>query len=161
MAKHKKSPLPMVFENRRNEALVSFWWTGVMLGKCADKLFGQFDMSVAKFNLMMAVKFAERPLTQKDLSERLFVDKSGLTGMIDRLGKQGWIERKSVPEDRRSYHIALTDAGEDMLESVIEVYDRLIDDITEDISDRQLPQVMKFSERIRAATFEKIAELSR
>jgi DNA-binding MarR family transcriptional regulator len=151
----------MEFENHRHEALVSFWWTGVILGKCADKLFGRFDMSVAKFNLMMAVRYADGPLNQKELSERLLVDKSGLTGMIDRLAKQGLIERKCVPNDRRSYHIALTQAGCDMLESVIEVYDRLIDGITEDISDRQLPQVMKFSERIRAAALEQIEELSR
>ncbi len=156
----KRSPLPMEFDDVRHEAVVGLWWTGMLLGKCADKVFGEFGLSVAKFNLMTAVKHSDDPLNQRELSEQLFVDKSGLTGLVDRLAKQGLIRREDVPGDRRSCHVLLTPKGRKLIDRVYDEYSHLVEEIMSGVSDRQLPQLQKMTELIRAATVEKMSELS-
>jgi len=51
-------------------------------------------------------------LTMGRLASALLFSKSGLTRLVDRLVEAGLVERLARPGDRRSLHIALTDAGE-------------------------------------------------
>ena len=51
-------------------------------------------------------------LTMGQLASALLFSKSGLTRLIDRMVQAGLVQRLARPGDRRSLHIALTDAGE-------------------------------------------------
>ena len=51
-------------------------------------------------------------LTMGQLATALLFSKSGLTRLVDRLVEAGLVQRLARPGDRRSLHIALTDAGE-------------------------------------------------
>src|SRR5438105_4427095 len=51
-------------------------------------------------------------LTMTQLASALLFSKSGLTRLVDRLVEAGLVQRLARPGDRRSLHIALTDAGE-------------------------------------------------
>lgn len=47
-----------------------------------------------------------------ELAERTLITKSALTGVIDRLERQGLVERRVPANDRRCYNAVLTSAGE-------------------------------------------------
>src|SRR5204863_7307329 len=51
-------------------------------------------------------------LTMGQLATALLFSKSGLTRLIDRMVEAGLVQRLARPGDRRSLHIALTDAGD-------------------------------------------------
>ena len=51
-------------------------------------------------------------LTMTQLASALLFSKSGLTRLVDRMVEAGLLQRLARPGDRRSLHIALTDAGE-------------------------------------------------
>ena len=53
----------------------------------------------------------------KDIASRIQLDSPGVTGLIDRLVKEGLVERKEDPDDRRSLRINLTRKGQDLAES--------------------------------------------
>lgn len=53
----------------------------------------------------------DREPTMADLGRLLGLDKSSTTGLIDRAQRRGLVRRVRVPEDRRSYRVALTDEG--------------------------------------------------
>ena len=67
-------PLPMKIVRKDHEALISFWWTGSHLRKVARRFFRAHGLAEAKFNLLMALKYAEEPLTQNELSRRIMGD---------------------------------------------------------------------------------------
>ncbi len=46
-----------------------------------------------------------------DLSQGLEIDNSAMTRLIDRLEKNGLVERNNSTNDRREYHIIITEAG--------------------------------------------------
>jgi DNA-binding MarR family transcriptional regulator len=53
----------------------------------------------------------ERPISMRELAERLKSDPSNVTGLVDRLEARGLVERRAHPSDRRIKGLALTAAG--------------------------------------------------
>jgi DNA-binding MarR family transcriptional regulator len=51
------------------------------------------------------------PITARELATRMFCEPSNVTFIIDRLEKQGLVERRPHPTDRRAKQITLTPEG--------------------------------------------------
>ena len=80
---------------------------------------------LAWYDVLAALRDApDRNLKQVELAERVLLSNSGLSRLIDRIESKGLVERKSCPSDRRSFHVALTDDGAEMLELMWPVYAR-------------------------------------
>ncbi|OWJ67257.1 MarR family winged helix-turn-helix transcriptional regulator [Inquilinus limosus] len=61
-------------------------------------------------------------ITQARLAEMLDVEKMTVTGLLDRMEKRGWVERRRDPNDRRAYSLHLLPPARpvvDRLEAVI------------------------------------------
>ncbi len=110
------------FDDPAHETLMGIWFSGVKLKQQARRFFKDYAVNESQFNVMMSLKYAEKPLSQQDLSDRLLVDKSNLTGLIDSLEKFKFVKRRSVPGDRRFYRLELTDAGNAFLTTVEPAY---------------------------------------
>ena len=77
------------------------------------------------YDVLAALRDApERSLKQVELAERVLLSNSGLSRLIDRIESKGLVERRSCPTDRRSFFVALTDEGAQMLELMWPVYAR-------------------------------------
>jgi len=61
-------------------------------------------------------------LTMGQLATALLFSKSGLTRLIDRMVEAGLVQRVARPGDRRSLHIALTDAGEEKFRQALPIH---------------------------------------
>ncbi|MBO3735708.1 MarR family winged helix-turn-helix transcriptional regulator [Glycomyces niveus] len=55
------------------------------------------------------------PMSQRELIDRLQVDKSSMVHIVDELERQGLAERHRNERDRRSYTVHITTAGEERL----------------------------------------------
>lgn len=77
----------------------------------SQRLFRPHGLTAAQFNVLNVL--ADRPagLSQRELSDVLVVDRSNVTGLLDRMGEAGWVRRSDDPADRRVYRITLTPAG--------------------------------------------------
>lgn len=56
--------------------------------------------------------------TAKQLSERLYLDGSTVTGILDRMENKGLIARQPDPKDRRALRVMLTEKGQSLEEPV-------------------------------------------
>lgn len=63
-----------------------------------------------------------RRLTMTQLATALLFSKSGLTRLIDRMVEAGLVQRLARPGDRRSLHIALSDAGEEKYRQALPIH---------------------------------------
>lgn len=70
----------------------------------------ELGLSVAQFDLISTLSQFEG-ITQQDLASRLFVTKGNVSGLVDRLEASGLVERRSIPGDRRSHAMHLTEKG--------------------------------------------------
>lgn len=59
----------------------------------------------------------ERPVGMAELSDRLHIEKSTLTGLVDRAEKRGLVHRTPDPCDRRALRVALTPEGREVADT--------------------------------------------
>ncbi|TET36962.1 MAG: MarR family transcriptional regulator [Planctomycetota bacterium] len=149
MKPSNESDLPVAFENKAHEAIVSVWWTGEQLKKLFRKLLRSYIRSESQFNLLMVLKDTGRPMTQMELSKTLLVDRSNITGLIDGLQKQDLIRRNRVKGDRRSYHITLTAGGNRLTQKMEKIYMRKVKEITAGFSARESADLARLTNKLR------------
>ena len=118
MTKNKTYNETVKFGSLEHEALMGVWWVGQMLKKRARRFFSDFLSSEIQFNIMLLLKYSDHPLSQQELSEKLLVDKSNLTGIAKRMETAGLLNRKVDSTDARAYQLELTTLGSSILEQV-------------------------------------------
>ncbi|GAB2505585.1 MarR family winged helix-turn-helix transcriptional regulator [Nocardia heshunensis] len=65
---------------------------------------------------------AENALTASQLAERLGITAQGAAKVVDEMVKQGYVERRPDPVDKRAKQLHLSDRGLDMLATVREFH---------------------------------------
>jgi DNA-binding MarR family transcriptional regulator len=55
------------------------------------------------------------PVSQRELIDRMRIDKSAMVRLIDELEDGGLVSRERAPQDRRAYCVVLTPHGEETL----------------------------------------------
>ena len=71
----------------------------------------EFGATLPRFDMMAALKRAPDGLSMGELSRRLMVSNGNVTGVAERLAREGLARRWSPPADRRSSRLALTARG--------------------------------------------------
>ena len=72
-------------------------------------------LSIPQFDLLSTLTEQEG-LSQQELAERLYVTKGNVSGLLDRMVEAGLVERRAIPDDRRSNALHLTAKGRRLAE---------------------------------------------
>lgn len=74
-------------------------------------------MPLANYDVLVQLAEApDRSLRMSELASSVLLSRSGLTRLVDRLEREGLVERRACPDDARGTLAALTDAGVARLE---------------------------------------------
>jgi DNA-binding MarR family transcriptional regulator len=138
-------------ENIIQESLQSLLCAASMLKNVSRQFFRNRSTTGVQFNILMLLKYADHPMTQKELSERLLVDKSNLTGLVDRMSSAGHLQRVKSPEDRRSFRLQLTPEAEALLEELERPYLELLHSILGDFSEDELLTLLRTMNKLQRA----------
>lgn len=138
------------FDDPKHETVMGVWWSGLLLKQIARQFFKPTALSETQFNVLMTLKYAEKKLSQQALSDRLLVDKSNLTGVIDTLEELKYVERCAVSGDRRRYHLKLTKLGLNVLNTLEPVYRELLERITSEFTPEEMEQITAFMVRFQS-----------
>ena len=136
------------FDDRKHETVMGVWWSGLLLKQIARQFFRPTALSEIQFNVLMTLKYAEKKLSQQALSDRLLVDKSNLTGVIDTLEDLKYVERCAVSGDRRRYHLKLTKLGLNVLNTLEPSYRELLERLTSEFSDEEMEQIDAYLKKV-------------
>ena len=81
-------------------------------------------MSVTQLRMLGILR--DREPAMLDLANHLKLEKSSVTGLIDRAEKRGLVERTPAPHDGRAVHVRLTPEGRRLTEQgAAEVYEAM------------------------------------
>ena len=136
-------------ETREQQALMGVWHVGQLLKIQARRFFREYLSSEMQFNIMLLLKHADHPMNQQELSEKLLVDKSNLTGVAGRMEAAGLLIRRVDPLDSRAYQLELTSRGRKILELVEMPYRAEVKKVMADFSPAELSMLIRFMERMR------------
>lgn len=76
-----------------------------------------FGLTRAQWRVLVHLA-ARQGINQRKLAEIVELDNVTLSRHIDRLERDGWLERRADPADRRAWCLFLTDSAEPMLEKM-------------------------------------------
>lgn len=98
------------------------------VGRAARKMSKITREKVAPYGLTTTQFFLLTALYEEDgifisvLARKVALDKATLTGMLDRLERDGLTERRADPEDRRAIRIHLKEKAERLRDELTELY---------------------------------------
>lgn len=139
-----------------HEALLSVVLTASTLQKLAERFFTKYGVTDTQFNILMTLHdFGAEGLTQQELSEKLVVHKSNVTGLVDRLEKLSYVKRQVDAEDRRCNHIVLTPKGSKLIGKAEAPYFLEVDRIMNSLSDGEKKALISSTGKIRQAIHQK------
>ncbi|MDH2443385.1 MarR family transcriptional regulator [Amnibacterium sp. CER49] len=109
-------------------------------------------LSIPEFDAFTIVTFSSAPITPKRLAEDLRMTTGAVTAMVDRLVGNGLFVRRPHPTDRRSVHVELTPAGQEIVENIYRGFVRAFSPfagLSDDHLDRLVADVVAVTEAVR------------
>ncbi|WP_245749729.1 MarR family winged helix-turn-helix transcriptional regulator [Palleronia marisminoris] len=97
-----------------------------------DRLRTDFQTTLPRFDVMAALARSEAGLKMSALSGVLRVSNGNITGIVDRLVKDGIAIRVQVPEDRRASLVRLTRKGAEEFARQAEAHEAWVSELLSD-----------------------------
>lgn len=111
---------------------------------------GADGVTPGQFGVLVLID-ANAGLSQSALAKALGIKRSTMVAVIDRLEQLGWVERMASETDRRSYALALTNAGTKIFARVTPLVRRHERHINADLSPEEKATLIELLERVTAA----------
>jgi DNA-binding MarR family transcriptional regulator len=105
------------------------------------------DVTSVQFAAMQAIDL-HGEMEQSQIAQSIHYDKATIGGVIDRLEKRGWVERKANPKDRRAKLVTLTKEGRQALEAFTPVVKELQDQVVANLSSEERALFIKLAQKI-------------
>lgn len=107
------------------------------------------NLTATQLNALLVLKSAgENGLMMGEIGKKLVVTKSNVTGLVDRLEKQGFVSR-SNHADRRATTVRITDFGLDTLEKTTPLFSKMLANLTECFTEREKKTLIKLLSKLR------------
>ena len=86
------------------------------------------------------------------------MDKSNITGLVDKMESLNIIERQKVKSDRRSYHIVLTSEGKKLIDKIDRLYEKKVKEIMTFLSDKEYDALIQLMKKLRKGILQETNE---
>jgi DNA-binding MarR family transcriptional regulator len=103
---------------------------------------GQEDLTPRQFGVLLAL-FQNGPLTQTVLAKRLFLDRSTLGEMLQRMVQRGLVHRRVPDDDRRTAEVSITPAGKQAMLAIVRHADDAMTKLIEPLPEEYRPLFLK------------------
>lgn len=115
-----------------------------------QRLFRPHGITAAQYNVLSVLAAAGEGISQRELGDVLVVDRSNVTGLVDRMEKAGWVRRTDDPADRRVYRVTLTLAGRRLWEKIAPAYEAVVLQVIEGFSEKQANATLSGLKQLQA-----------
>jgi len=115
--------LPGPIKDPSHEFIMTVMLASRMLSTAGRQLLSNSGLTEAQFNILMLLRYQfAGGSTQVGLSRCMLVNRANITGLVDRLERDGLVARRSKKGDRRIKIVTLTPRGADNLSIAESLY---------------------------------------
>jgi DNA-binding MarR family transcriptional regulator len=111
----------------------------------------EHGQTLPRFDCLATLDRAPDGLSMGELSARLRVSNGNVTGVVDRLVREGLAERSSPPDDRRRITIALTPTGRALFATLLAQHNTWIDEILAGMDPAEIETLTQLLQKTRAS----------
>jgi len=115
---------------------------GQITHKLEAELMAEHDLPLPSYDVLLQLAESEgRRLRMTELADRVLLSRSGLTRLVDRLVREGLVERQACPNDARGMHAVLTEHGLETLRAAAPTHLRgVVEHVTSRLSATEVDQ---------------------
>ncbi|MFD1887165.1 MarR family winged helix-turn-helix transcriptional regulator [Paenibacillus wenxiniae] len=106
----------------------------------------EHELSFIQIRLLGILR--DREPGMQELAHHLNLDKSSVTGLINRAERRDMVERVPSPTDRRSFSVRLTDKGKDIVRTVGDEIERRIHNAARNLTEAERVQLTTLSAKM-------------
>jgi DNA-binding MarR family transcriptional regulator len=141
----KKRP----FDSLEQEAALNILRTNDRMQIRFARLLREHGLTSSQYNILRILRGEGKPLPILEIAERTIAVVPGITGLIDRLERAGFVTRVRCERDRRVIYTALTDKGTKTLANldgpVLAMHKKLMAHLTP----AELKEIVRLLEKVR------------
>jgi DNA-binding MarR family transcriptional regulator len=98
---------------------------------------------------ILGLIYEHRQIKQSELGRALDIKRANIVSLLDQLERRKLIERQPARTDRRSLVLQLTPAGKKLTKELLELHERLEDDLAKHLGARERDQLLKLLKAFR------------
>lgn len=107
-------------------------------------------MDVRYYDVLLHVAEGEGGRRMTELADAIILSKSGLTSLVDRMEREGLLERRPDPTDRRAILVTLTTRGAERFGEASQLHRALVRQLfTSRVSDEEAAVIVEVLDRVR------------
>jgi len=141
----KKRP----FESLEQEAALNVLRTNDQFQIRFSRLLRPYDLTPSQYNILRILRGEGAPLPILEIANRTITVVPGITGLIDRLEKAGFVVRERCAKDRRVIYVALTEKGRKTLAELDEPLQELHKKLIGHLTKPELKELIRLLEKAR------------
>ncbi|MDE3002703.1 MAG: MarR family transcriptional regulator [Gemmatimonadota bacterium] len=139
------------FRSRGQEAYVALLRTADDSKRFLSRLLDADDVTLQQYNVLRILRGAgDEGLPTLSVAERMVERTPGVTRLIDRMEKKGWVTRERGSKDRRRVWCMITSDGLSLLDRLDAPIDTVNDLMSAALNDEELRTLTAYLDRIRA-----------
>ncbi|MBC8438557.1 MAG: MarR family transcriptional regulator [Deltaproteobacteria bacterium] len=117
------------------------------VSKAYRKEITSYKLTHGQFFMMVAI-MEEEGLLPSELADKTSQDRATTTGLLDRLEKDRWVERRSDKNDRRSLRIFLTPQARNKREEILKLFQKTNQKFLNCFTQEEWDQMQNFFNRL-------------
>lgn len=143
----KKRP----FELPEQEALLNILRTNDQFQNRFGRLFREYGLTGSQYNVLRILRGEGKPLPCLEIADRMIQVVPAITGLVDRLEKQGLVSRQRCTEDRRVVYVEITKKALGLLKQLDEPVTELHKQLLGHLTRAELRQLNQLLEKARSS----------
>lgn len=146
----KKGP----FASAEQEVLLGVMHLSDLVENRVGRLLRNHGLTNSQYNVLRILRGEGKPLPSLEIAGRMIQVVPAITGLINRLEKQGLVERQPCEQDRRVVRVAITKPGLAVLRRIDKPLDALEKSLLAGVSAAKLAQLAGLLDRARRSVEE-------
>lgn len=141
----KKRP----FDSPDQEAILNILRTSDQFQNRFGRLFREYDLTHSQYNVLRILRGEGKPMPCLEIGDRMIQVVPAMTGLLDRLEKQGLVSRERCTQDRRVVYVTLTDSAKDLLKRMDGPVNELHKQLVGHLTQAELKELSRLLEKAR------------
>ncbi len=123
--------------------------TNLLESEVRQRLKQAADTTLPRFDILAQLERAGGPMSMGDLSKHLMVSNGNVTGLVDRLAREGLVERTPSPSDRRVQMVSLTADGSAFFATIADRHRRWVGEMMAGLSADEMTTLYDLLARLK------------
>ena len=115
----------------------------------SNRLVREFDCTLPRFDILSALDRNREGMTMGKLSQLLMVSNGNVTGLVNRLVKEGLVERDAAEHDRRVFRVTITQRGANAFQTMAQRHEQWLDDMLDGLATDEIDTLLSSLDDLR------------